>query len=128
MKRFLFQLCIIVLAMSILNCAYADVILTGTVETGQTFLERSARGGTVASVNRQTGSYVSAGDEIASLSLSQVYAPCAGTVKVLLKNTPDTPPKQFHRDEITVLSREKSNGKGEEKTQSQPDSATDTKA
>ncbi len=55
-------------------------------------------------------------------------SPLAGTVKVLLKNTPDTPPKQFHRDEITVLSREKSNGKGEEKTQSQPDSATDTKA
>ena len=31
--------------------------------------------------------------------------PLAGTVRVLLKDSPDTPPKQFHRNEVTVLER-----------------------
>ncbi len=33
--------------------------------------------------------------------------PLAGTVRVLLKDTPDTPPKQYHRDEVTVLPKER---------------------
>ncbi len=33
--------------------------------------------------------------------------PLAGTVRVVLKDTPDAPPKQYHRDHLTVLSREK---------------------
>ncbi len=51
-------------------------------------------------------------------------SPLAGTVKVLFKNAPDTPPKQFHRDEVTVLSREKSRAKGEDKkaSESSPES------
>ena len=36
--------------------------------------------------------------------------PLAGTVRVALKNEPDTPPKQYHRDSVTVLSREKKGG------------------
>jgi cell fate regulator YaaT (PSP1 superfamily) len=31
--------------------------------------------------------------------------PLAGTVRVILKDSPDTPPKQFHRNEVTVLER-----------------------
>ena len=31
--------------------------------------------------------------------------PLAGTVRVVLKDSPDTPPKQFHRNEVTVLER-----------------------
>ncbi len=33
--------------------------------------------------------------------------PLAGTVRVVLKNAPDAPPKQYHRDDVTVLTREK---------------------
>ncbi len=33
--------------------------------------------------------------------------PLAGTVRVVLRDTPDTPPKQYHRDNITLLPREK---------------------
>lgn len=33
--------------------------------------------------------------------------PLAGTVRVSLKDTPDDPPKQYHRDQVTVLSRER---------------------
>ena len=32
--------------------------------------------------------------------------PLAGTVRVLLKDAPDTPPKQYHRDSVTVLGKE----------------------
>ena len=42
--------------------------------------------------------------------------PLAGTVRVLLKDSPDTPPKQFHRSEVTVIGkgkRENSDGKAE---------------
>ncbi len=39
-------------------------------------------------------------------------SPLAGTVRVLLKDTPDTPPKQYARDDVTVLPKEKTeNGK-----------------
>ena len=34
-------------------------------------------------------------------------SPLAGTVRVLLKNTPDTPPKQYRREEVSILGREK---------------------
>ena len=33
--------------------------------------------------------------------------PLAGTVRVSLQDTPDAPPKQYHRDNVTVLPREK---------------------
>jgi len=33
--------------------------------------------------------------------------PLAGTVRVVLRDTPDAPPKQYHRDTLTVLPREK---------------------
>ena len=45
--------------------------------------------------------------------------PLAGTVRVLLKDTPDTPPKQYHRDEVTLLPKERrtapDRAKGEKK-------------
>ncbi|MBQ8310246.1 MAG: stage 0 sporulation family protein [Clostridia bacterium] len=34
-------------------------------------------------------------------------SPLAGTVRVVLKDTPDAPPKQYHRDAITVLTKDK---------------------
>jgi len=37
--------------------------------------------------------------------------PLAGTVRVVLRDTPDTPPKQYHRDTLTVLPKEKEKGK-----------------
>ena len=42
--------------------------------------------------------------------------PLAGTVRVILKDSPDTPPKQYHRSEITVIGkgkRENSENKAE---------------
>ena len=40
--------------------------------------------------------------------------PLAGTIRVAFKDAPDTAPKQFHRDEVTVLPKEKK-GHGEDK-------------
>ncbi|MBQ1938499.1 MAG: hypothetical protein II364_05990, partial [Bacteroidales bacterium] len=31
--------------------------------------------------------------------------PLAGTIRVLLKDLPDAPPKQFHRSQVTVLGK-----------------------
>ncbi len=36
--------------------------------------------------------------------------PLAGTIRVILKDSPDTPPKQYHRDSVTVLPRERRGG------------------
>ncbi|MBE6601704.1 MAG: stage 0 sporulation protein [Ruminococcaceae bacterium] len=33
--------------------------------------------------------------------------PLAGTVRVVLKDNPDTAPKQYHRDDVTVIGKEK---------------------
>ena len=33
--------------------------------------------------------------------------PLAGTVRVIFKDAPDTPPKQYHRDSVTLLPKEK---------------------
>ena len=33
--------------------------------------------------------------------------PLAGTIRVILKDDPDAPPKQYHRDSVTVLERER---------------------
>ena len=41
--------------------------------------------------------------------------PLAGTVRVLLKDTPDAPPKQYHRDTLTVLPKEKPRTEGSSK-------------
>ena len=38
-------------------------------------------------------------------------SPLSGMVKVYLKNAPDAPQKQYHKDEITVLPREKNEGR-----------------
>ncbi len=35
--------------------------------------------------------------------------PLAGTVRVILKDAPDQPPKQYHRDNVTVIGKEKRN-------------------
>ena len=55
-------------------------------------------------------------------------SPLAGKVKVLFKNTPDTPPKHYHRDEVTILSREKNHAKGEEKKAADPNADQEEKA
>ncbi len=36
--------------------------------------------------------------------------PLAGTVRVVLKNEPDAPPKQYHRDSVVLLGRDKKGG------------------
>ncbi len=45
--------------------------------------------------------------------------PLAGTVRVLLKDTPDTPPKQYHRSEVTVCPKEKPAQEGASKKEGQ---------
>ncbi len=35
--------------------------------------------------------------------------PLAGTVRVIMKDSPDSPPKQYHRDDVTVLPKERKN-------------------
>lgn len=41
-------------------------------------------------------------------------SPLAGTVRVILKDQPDTPPKQYHRDDVTVLSKERKSAQNNE--------------
>ena len=38
--------------------------------------------------------------------------PLAGTIRVILKDSPDTPPKQYHRDSVTVLPKEQKHAQG----------------
>ena len=52
----------------------------------------------------QAGSVVQTPDGVGTVI---GISPLAGTVKVLLKNVPDTPPKQYHRSTITVLGKGK---------------------
>ncbi len=44
--------------------------------------------------------------------------PLAGTVRVVLKDSPDTAPKQYHRDNVTVLPKERKSEKNTEKNDS----------
>ncbi len=46
--------------------------------------------------------------------------PLARTVRVLLKDQPDTPPKQYARDEITVLPKEKKSTQNQENRSEKP--------
>ena len=43
--------------------------------------------------------------------------PLAGTIRVILKDSPDTPPKQYHRSEVTPLGKAPKNSEKEEKTE-----------
>ena len=42
--------------------------------------------------------------------------PLAGTIRVILKDSPDAPPKQYHRSEVTPLGRAPKNGEKKEDT------------
>ncbi len=39
--------------------------------------------------------------------------PLAGTIRVVLKNTPDAPPTQYHRNDVTVMEKEKTPPSGD---------------
>ena len=41
--------------------------------------------------------------------------PLAGTIRVILKDDPDALPRQYHRDDVTVLPKEKKNPDGAKK-------------
>ena len=43
--------------------------------------------------------------------------PLAGTIRVIFKDSPDTPPKQYHRSEVTPLGKAPKNSEKEEKTE-----------
>ena len=43
--------------------------------------------------------------------------PLAGTIRVILKDSPDTPPKQYHRSEVTLLGKAPKNSEKKEETQ-----------
>lgn len=83
MKRIFKILVFSVLALSTGFGAYAEIIVSGNVCTGQTLLQCADQGGMIQSIDVQAGSYVQAGDTIAQLSLTQVYAPWDGTVSTL---------------------------------------------
>ncbi len=42
--------------------------------------------------------------------------PLAGTIRVIFKDSPDTPPKQYHRSEVTPLGRAPKNSENKEET------------
>ena len=81
MKRIWKDLCAAVALLAVtFTGADAEIIATGTVKTGQTVVQRASLGGIVSDVSVQAGSLVGAGDVVVSLSLTQVYASCDGTV------------------------------------------------
>lgn len=43
--------------------------------------------------------------------------PLAGTIRVILKDMPDTPPKQYHRSEVTPLGKAPKSGEKKEETE-----------
>lgn len=43
--------------------------------------------------------------------------PLAGTIRVILKDSPDTPPKQYHRSEVTPLGKAPRNSEKKEETE-----------
>ena len=43
--------------------------------------------------------------------------PLAGTIRVIFKDSPDTPPKQFHRSEVTPLGKAPKNSEKKEETE-----------
>ena len=43
--------------------------------------------------------------------------PLAGTIRVIFKDSPDTPPKQYHRSEVTPLGKSPKNAEKTEKTE-----------
>ena len=43
--------------------------------------------------------------------------PLAGTIRVIFKDSPDTPPKQYHRSEVTPLGKSPKNAEKAEKTE-----------
>ena len=53
--------------------------------------------------------------------------PLAGTVRVLLKDSPDSPPKQYHRDDVTLLPKEhrRSPDRRESEKRSETEQTTD---
>lgn len=74
------------LALVALCCAFpalAQVTADGTVECGVSALQTAAAGGMVAEVCVQPGDRVQAGDAVATLATTPVYAPCDGTVEVI---------------------------------------------
>lgn len=65
------------------GAARADVMVDGTIACGPATSQAARMGGTVSQVFVTAGDYVHAGDPVASLSLTAVYAPCDGTVEAL---------------------------------------------
>lgn len=83
MKGILKSLCASLLIFGMSSGALAEIIVSGTVTSGQTYLQQADQGGMVQSVDVQAGSYIHAGDAVVNLSLAQVYAPLDGTVSTL---------------------------------------------
>lgn len=63
--------------------ASAELMLEGSVVCGPSDAQAADLGGAVSEVFVQPGDYVRAGDPVAALSLTAVYAPCAGTVEAV---------------------------------------------
>lgn len=74
--------CLAVLALT--TCAArAELTLDGQIICGPSQAQEAAMGGTVAEVYVQPGDYLRAGDPVAKLRPTRVYAPCDGTVEAL---------------------------------------------
>ena len=63
--------------------AHAELMLDGTVTCMPGVAQEASMGGTVSEVYVQAGDYVHAGDAVARLTPTRVYAPCDGTVEAL---------------------------------------------
>ena len=72
------------------GAARADVMVDGTITCGPAASQAARMGGTVSQVYVTAGDFVRAGDPVAALSLTPVYAPCDGTVEALFAGLGDS--------------------------------------
>ncbi|MBR1558959.1 MAG: HlyD family efflux transporter periplasmic adaptor subunit [Clostridia bacterium] len=84
--------CITILLALLCACgsAVAEVVADGTVRYGTSVVLTAAMGGKIGRVDVMEGEYIEAGDPIAELMLTPVYAPCSGTVESLFAATGDS--------------------------------------
>ena len=80
LKRMLGILCVLALMLSAGLAAADTLVLTGTVEAGETEQIYAPIGGTVESVAAEAGQQISAGDPLMTFRTTKVYAPEDGTV------------------------------------------------
>ena len=88
-KKLLSLVCALCIVCAFGAASAESLSLTGTVEAGKTITVYAPVGGTAESVNAEAGMTVKAGDELAVIGTTKVYAPEDGTITGLFAREGD---------------------------------------